>query len=193
MRKCSRPFPDVTMGQAHQTHWRHPLETLVLLHPEGTLFQGLPQYHHHGPLRHHLQDLPQSHHHGLHHLDHLGVHLCHHHDQYLSQEGLHHLEINLDHSHNLSLSLLQYQILMVGRHSEPPCQIHPQVTTWYQTKESSLSTDTLQATLVNPLCASDVAGTGIQNFTAKTAKFPAQTARARSMPPIAVHSYQEPQ
>ena len=47
-------------------------------------------------------------------------------------------------------------------------------------------------TPVNPLCASDVAGTAIQNFTAKTAKFPAHTARARSMPPIAVHSSQEP-
>ena len=59
--------------------------------------------------------------------------------------------------------------------------------------------DTLQAkerakpkTLVNPLCVSDVAETAIQNITAKTAKFPADTARARCMPPIAVHSFQEP-
>ena len=199
MRKCSKPFPDKTRGQAHQTHWRHPLEALVLLHPEGTPFQGLPQYHHHGPLWHHLQDIPQSHHCRLHHLNHLGAHLCHHHNQYLSQEGLHHPEISLDHSHNLSLSLLQYQILTVGRYSEPPHQICPQVTTQCQITGSSLSTDTLQAeetakptTPVNPLCASDVAGTAIQNFTAKTAKFPAHTARARSMPPIAVHSSQEP-
>ena len=195
MRKCSKPFPDETRGQAHQSH----LEALVLLHPEGTPFQGLPQYHHHGPLWCHLQDLTQSHHHGLHHLDHLGVHLCHHHNQYLSQEGLHHLEISLNHIHNLSLSLLQYRILMVGRHGKPPHQIHPQITTQCQTMESSLSTDTLQAeetakptTPVNPLCTSDVAGTAIQNFTAKTAKFPANTARARSRPPIAVYSSQEP-
>ena len=45
---------------------------------------------------------------------------------------------------------------------------------------------------VNPLCVSDVAETAIQNITAKTAKFPAYTARARCMPPIAVHSFQEP-
>ena len=62
--------------------------------------------------------------------------------------------------------------------------------------ELSLGTDTLQAeetakptTLVNPLCASDMAGTAIQNF---TAKFPAHTARARSTPPVAVHSSQKP-
>ena len=127
------------------------------------------------------------------------MHLCHHHNQYLSQEGLHHPEISLNHSHNLSLSLLQYQILAVGRHDESPCQTHPQVKTWCQTMELSLSTDILQAektakptTPVNPLCASDVAGIAIQNFTAKTAKFPAHTARARSLPPIAVHSSQEP-
>ena len=65
--------------------------------------------------------------------------------------------------------------------------------------ELSLSTGILQAeerakptTLVNPLCVSDVAETAIQNITAKTAKFPADTARARHMPPIAVHSSQEP-
>ena len=88
---------------------------------------------------------------------------------------------------------------MVGRHGKPHHQICLQVTTQCQTMESSLSTDTLQAeetakptTPVNPLCASDVAGTAIQNFTAKTAKFPTHTARARSMPPIAVHSSQEP-
>ena len=121
-------------------HWR----PWVLLHPEGTPFQGLPQYHHHRPLWCHLQGptpVPSL---GLHHLDHLGVHLCHHHDQYLSQEGLHHPEISLNHSHNLSLSLslLQYWILMVGRHSEPPHQICPQITTHCQTMESSLSTET---------------------------------------------------
>ena len=44
----------------------------------------------------------------------------------------------------------------------------------------------------NPLCVSDVAETAIQNITAKTAKFPAYTARARCTPPIAVHSFQEP-
>ena len=59
--------------------------------------------------------------------------------------------------------------------------------------------DTLQAeetakptTPVNPLCASAVAGTAIQNFTANTTKFPAHTARARSMPSIAVHSSKKP-
>ena len=106
--------------------------------------------------------------------------------------------INLSHSHNLSLSLLQYQNLMVGRH-EPPCQTHPQATIQCQTTELSLSMDILQAkerakpkTQVNPLCVSDVAETAIQNITGKTAKFLADTARARCMPPIAVHSFQEP-
>ena len=91
------------------------------------------------------------------------------------------------------------KFVMVGRHGEPPHLICPQVTTQCQTMELSLSTDTLQAeetakqtTLVNPLCVSDVAETAIQNITAKTAKFPADTARARCMPPIAVHSSQEP-
>ena len=88
---------------------------------------------------------------------------------------------------------------MVGRHNEPPCQTCPQVTIQCQTTELSLSTDILQAkerakpkTPVNSLCVSDVAETAIQNITAKTAKFPADTARARCMPPIAVHSFQEP-
>ena len=125
------------------------------------------------------------------------MHLCCHHDQYLGQEQLHHPEISLNHSHNLSLRLLQYQILMVGGHDEPPHWTCPQVTIQCQTTELSLSTDILQAkerakpkTLVNPLCVSDVAETAIQNITAKTVKFPADTARC--MPPVAVHSFQEP-
>ena len=52
--------------------------------------------------------------------------------------------------------------------------------------ELSLSTNILQAeerakptTPVNPLCVSDVAETAIQNITAKTAKFPANTAKSQ--------------
>ena len=88
---------------------------------------------------------------------------------------------------------------MVGRHDEPPNQTHPQVTIWYQTMELSLRTDILQAkerakpkAWVNPLCVLDVAETAIQNTTAKITKFPAHTARARCMPPIAEHSFQRP-
>ena len=89
--------------------------------------------------------------------------------------------------------------MMVGGHDEPPCQTCPQVAIQCQTTELSLSTDILQAkerakpkAPVNPLCVSDVPGPAIQNITAKTTKFPAYTARTRCMPPIAVHSFQEP-
>ena len=88
---------------------------------------------------------------------------------------------------------------MVGRHDEPLHQTHSQVTIWCQTTELSLSMNILQAkerakpkTSVNPLCVSDVAETAIQNITTKTTKFPVDTTRARCMPPIAVHSFQEP-
>ena len=88
---------------------------------------------------------------------------------------------------------------MVGGHVKPPCQTCPQVKIWCQTTELNLSKDILQAKLrtkpkawVNPLCVSDVAETAIQNITAKIAKFPADIARARCMPPIAVHSFQKP-
>ena len=88
---------------------------------------------------------------------------------------------------------------MVGRHDEPLHQTHLQVKIQCQMTELSLSMDILQAkkrakpkAQVNPLCVSDVAETAIQNITAKTTKFPADTAKVRHMPPIAVHSFQEP-
>ena len=88
---------------------------------------------------------------------------------------------------------------MVGGHDEPLCQTCPQVTIQCQTTEWSLSTDILQAkkrakpkSRANPLCVSDVAETAIQNITAKTTKFPADTAKVRCTPPVAVHSFQEP-
>ena len=88
---------------------------------------------------------------------------------------------------------------MVGRYDKPPHQTCPQVTIQCQTTELSLSKDILQAKVrakpkawVNPLCVSDVAETAIQNITAKITKFPADIARARHTPPIAVHSFQKP-
>ena len=88
---------------------------------------------------------------------------------------------------------------MVDGHDEPPHQTHPQVTIWCQTTELSLSMDILQAkervkpkAPVNPPCVSDVAETAIQNITAKIAKFPADIAKARCMPLVAVHSFQKP-
>ena len=88
---------------------------------------------------------------------------------------------------------------MVGGHDEPLCQTHPQVTIQCQMTELSLSMDILQAkkrakpkAWANPLCVSDVVEMAIQNITAKTTKFPADTAKVRCMPPVAVHSFQEP-
>ena len=151
------------------------------------------------PLQPHLQGKHLFHHQGQPPLVHQTMHLCLHHNQYPNQEQLHHPKISLNHSHNLNLSLLQYQNLMVGGHDEPLCQTHPQVTIQCQTTELSLSMDILQAkkrvkpkSQANPLCVSDVAETTIQNITAKTAKFPADTAKVRCMPHIAVHSFQEP-
>ena len=82
--------------------------------------------------------------------------------------------------------------------TNPSAKPTPQLTKQCQTTELCLSTDILQAkkrakpkSWANPLCVSDVAETAIQNITAKTAKFPADTANVRCMPPIAVHSFQE--
>ena len=88
---------------------------------------------------------------------------------------------------------------MVSGHDEPPHRTHPQATIWCQATELSLRKDILQAkerakpkTWVKPPCVSDVAETAIQNITAKIAKFPADIARARCMPLIAVHSFLKP-
>ena len=184
-------------GPGYPNHRIYPQAALEPPHKEETLHEQL-QCLSWEPPQPHLQDKHLFHPQGQPPLVHWEMHLCYHHNQYPNQEWLH-PKISLDHSHNLSLSLLQYQNPTVDRHDEPPFRTHPQVTIRCQTTELSLSKDILQAKVrtkpkawVNPLCVSDVAETTIQNITAKTAKFPADIARARCMPPIAVHSFWKP-
>ena len=86
---------------------------------------------------------------------------------------------------------------MVGETSKPLCQIHPQVAMQYQMTVKSEHGQTqgvgnsLQITWAGPLCALGVVKTTTQNPTARNGRNLADTARARSMLLVTVHTSPE--